>query len=81
MANASLQIGELFVEEAALLILTETPLLEWFFKRQMAEVRIIINAIAVTDPIKGHLNFSQSEVDAGNKSVSELISLLKKLLN
>ena len=73
-----MQIGELFDEEAALLMLTETPLLEWFFKRQMAEVRIIIKAIAANDPMRGHLTLSKSDVCVGRILVSELTSLLIK---
>ena len=73
-----LQTGESFDEEAALLMLTDTPLLEWFFNRQMAEVRIIIKAIAANDPMRGHLNLSKSDVGAGKILVLELISLLIK---
>ena len=73
-----MQTGESFDEEAALLMLSDTPLLEWFFNRQMAEVRIIIKTIAAIDPMRGHLNLSKSDVDAGRVLVSELISLLTK---
>ena len=71
-----MQLGESFDEEAALLMLTDIPLLEWFFNRQMAEVRIIIMTIAATDPIRGHLNLSKSDEDDGRIFVSGIISLL-----
>ena len=76
--TASVQTGESFDEVAALVMLTDTPLFEWFFTRQMAEVRVIIMTIAAPVPIRGHLNLSKSDGDDGRIFVSEMISLLTK---
>ena len=73
-----MQIGDSFVEEAALLISTETPPLESFFSRQMIIRPINIReAMAASDPIRGHFILSKN-VDAGGEFSSNSMLLLTK---
>ena len=62
----SLQIGESLFEVAALVIVTETPLLERFFNRQMTTMpRKIRKVMVAKDPMRGHFILSKSDVSKG----------------
>ena len=68
VTTVSLQIGESLFEVAALLIMIEAPLLEWFFNIQMTiSPRKIRKAMAAKEPMSGHFILSKSDVVAAGE--------------